>query len=161
MTRHLILLVILFTGCVQKRQADVNPDITKITLIHEDQLRIPFHWIKVTIEKKADSIIVYSTSRPSEDSSKWEYSRIDTSFTISSASYRKLVSLVTQITDTDLLSSNAIIDDGTDVTISYNDSKSEKTFNVSTPAYDSKKRKTEHFFKANMEILKISRIPFK
>jgi len=160
MIKYLALVAFFSLGCVQKRQVAIDLGITRITLNHEDNLRIPFHWIRVTIEKRMDSIIVHSISKPSEDSMKWEYSRIDTSFAISSASYNKLISLVSQISAEDLKSSRAIVDDGTSVTISYGNSKSEQTFDVSTPAYDAERRKTKHFFEADMEILKISRIPF-
>lgn len=158
---YFVFIIIIFLGCTQKRQESTNSEITKIKLQLEDHLRIPFHWVWVTIEKKPDSIMVHSVSKPLVDSLKWEYSRIDTSFALTLTAYNKLVSLVTQITASDLKYSSVQLDDGTDVTISYGNSKSEQTFNVSTPSYEAEKRKTQQILDASIEILKISRIPFK
>ena len=159
--RILALIIITFFGCAQTQQQNANPEITTIKLQYEDQLRIPFHWVWVTIEKKSGSIIVHSVSKPLKDSVKWNYSNIDTSFTISSSAYYKLVSLVSQINDADLKLSSVSLDDGTDLSIAYGNSDSLQKFNVSTPSYDAVKRKTIHFQEASEEILKISGIPFK
>ena len=161
MRQYLILIVVTFFGCVQHPQKTSESEITKIKLYYENYLLIPFHWVWVTIEKKSDSITVHSVSKPLQDSIKWEYSRIDTSFTINSTAYNKLVILVTKINASDLKSSPVMLDDGTDFTINYGNSNSEQSFSVSTPSYNTEKRKTNHFLEASTEILKISGIPFK
>jgi hypothetical protein len=158
---YFIFIFVALLGCSQKKQQSARSDITKIKLYFEDYLRIPYHWVWVTIEKKSDSILVHTVSKPLEDSIKWEYSKIDTNFILTSAAYNKLVDLVTRINNADLKSSSVTLDDGCEMTISFGDLKSEQTFNISTPSYDAVKRKTTHFYEASTEILKISGISFR
>jgi hypothetical protein len=103
--------------------------IENITLTIGNARRIPYHIVKIKIKNRENIIQVNVSSRPKNDDLKWQYSKIDTTFSIDHNTFKDIVDKLSDLSKIDLYramtkggieSTNFILEFGTwGVNISY------------------------------------------
>jgi hypothetical protein len=148
----LVSLTIISVKCKQR-----NETVNRIHFYYENTLRIPNHIVDIEILSMNDSSILEVKTFPLLDSVEWNYSRIDTSFTISNIHLEQIIGLIRKIPEENIKENKEIFGlDGSLWKIEVGQSNNMKVFEVWSPDYETEKRKLTEFVEASRMIVKLS-----
>jgi len=124
-------------------------DTDKVTYIRfelEHSRRIPNNKVLIEITKKNSKYFLHLRSYPLGQT-KWEKTRIDTTFSIDNATFKKVNREVIKLTNSDFSKSERIILDGFNCSIKFLFKGQEKTYDIDTPNLDTEERGLTDYLK--------------
>ena len=94
------LLIILWWLLPSDAIAQTNIERIKFELIHS--LRIPDHIVTIEMTKKEKIAFIRVTSNPMNDSKQWRHTAMDTSYSLDTSRFSKIVTLLQEISKNDI-----------------------------------------------------------
>ena len=148
-----VLLILLTSFTVETYGQDHGIYHVKLDFYHSR--RIPNHHVSVNFQRYGDSISVHIKSEPmSNQSDKWNKTKIDSTFEINKTEFDKIVKVVQKINCANIADGLDFTGlDGTTCEISYGGISTGISYTVWTPNYDTKKRNLEDYMEACKFIL--------
>jgi hypothetical protein len=140
MKSNIRLFVILLFALISLTMCKNDTDkVAYIRFELENSRRIPNNKVLIEITKRNSQYILHLRSYPLGQS-KWEKTRIDTTFSIDNATFKKVSREVIQLTNSDFSKSERTILDGFSSSIKFGFKEQERTYNIDTPNLDTEER---------------------
>lgn len=109
-------------------------------------MRIPYNQIIIDIQLNKNKPSLSVKSMPLNNDDQWSYSKIDTSFTISSDEFNKLTSTIEKMLDSGLGINDTVSGkDGSEWLLQFEYKGVTKVYKAWSPDYDTKNRELNNF----------------
>jgi hypothetical protein len=157
MKYRLTLILVLALGSQIKGQG-----IQVIELKFRHSLRIPYNKVDIKAMNIDDKYVLTVKVDPMNNDEKWNNSRVDTTYTLTSSEFNKLKTMLTSISTTDILKSmNGWGTDGTYWHLSFGDFQSKVSYDLWTIDYKTKERGLEKYVETCEYILNLGRLSYR